>query len=78
FQTPGFITDPYDYMSHAGVFVLSSLYEGLPGVLIQAMASGTPLVATDCPSGPKEVLQTNKWGKLVPIGDANAMADGIV
>lgn len=70
----GFVSNPYAYMSRASVFVLSSRWEGLPGALIQAMACGTPVVSTDCPSGPREILENGKWGRLVPVGDADALA----
>ncbi len=75
---PGFATNPFQYMARAGVFVLSSGYEGLPGVLIQAMACGCPVVSTDCPSGPREILQDGAQGPLVPVGDDRAMADAIL
>jgi glycosyltransferase involved in cell wall biosynthesis len=74
---PGFMENPYSYMAKADVFVLSSRWEGLPTVLVEAMACGTPVVATDCPSGPHEILEGGRWGKLVPVGDARAMADAI-
>ncbi len=75
---PGFATNPFQYMARAGVFVLSSGYEGLPGVLIQAMACGCPVVSTDCPSGPREILQDGAQGPLVPVGDDRVMADAIL
>lgn len=75
---PGFVNNPYAYMAKAGVFVLSSLYEGLPTVLIEAMAGGTPVVATNCPSGPWEILAGGKYGKLVEIGDTEAIAQAII
>jgi glycosyltransferase involved in cell wall biosynthesis len=74
---PGFVTNPYPYMREASVFVLSSKYEGLPGVLIEALYCGTRLVATDCPSGPREVLCDGSYGQLVPVGDAKLMAQAI-
>lgn len=75
---PGFAENPFRYMARAAVFVLSSGYEGLPGVLIQAMACGCPVVSTDCPSGPREILQDGAQGPLVPVGDDRAMADAIL
>lgn len=75
---PGFDTNPFAAMRAASVFVLSSRYEGLPGVLIQAMACGARVVSTDCPSGPHEVLEGGRWGRLVPVGDAAAMAAAMV
>jgi glycosyltransferase involved in cell wall biosynthesis len=65
-------------MKRSSVFVLSSLWEGLPNVLIQALIVGTPVVATDCPSGPKEILENGRWGHLVRVGDVQQMADAIV
>jgi glycosyltransferase involved in cell wall biosynthesis len=75
---PGFASNPLPHMQRSAVFVLSSLYEGLPGVLIQAMACGTAVVSTDCPSGPAEILENGRWGRLVPVGDAGAMARSIM
>ncbi len=74
---PGFVDNPFAFMARAGVFVLASEREGLPGVLIQAMACGCPVVATDCPSGPSEILEGGRHGALVPVGDAGAMAAAI-
>ena len=75
---PGFRINPFAYMYRAKTFVLSSLYEGFPNVLVQAMACGTPVVSTDCPSGPSEILEGGKWGRLVPVGDWRAMAEAII
>ncbi len=72
---PGFVDNPFAYMSKAALFVLSSAWEGLPGVLIQAMACGCPVVSTDCPSGPSEILEGDKYGPLVPVGDVQGLAD---
>jgi glycosyltransferase involved in cell wall biosynthesis len=74
---PGFAPNPFAFMSRAAVFVLSSRYEGLGNVLIEALACGTPVVSTDCPSGPAEVLDNGRFGPLVPVGDAAALARAI-
>jgi len=74
---PGFDANPFAAMRAADVFVLSSRFEGLPGVLVQAMACGTRVVATDCPSGPGEVLEGGRWGRLVPVGDAAVLAAAV-
>ena len=78
FDMPGFHLNPFAYMSKAKVFVLSSRYEGFANVLPEAMASGTPVVSTDCRSGPREILEDGKWGRLVPVGDWHAMAEAIL
>jgi len=75
---PGFAMNPYAYLARTDVYVLSSLYEGLPGTLIEALACGAPIVSTNCKSGPKEILDKGRWGRIVPVGDANAMANAIV
>ena len=71
---PGFVADPYPYLARARLFVLSSLWEGSPNVLVEALALGTPVVATDCASGPREILRDGRYGPLVPVGDHAALA----
>lgn len=71
---PGFVADTLPYVARAALFVLSSRYEGLSNVLIEALAVGTPAVATDCPSGSAEILEQGRWGRLVPVGDEEALA----
>jgi glycosyltransferase involved in cell wall biosynthesis len=76
-ELPGFVPDPLAYIKRAALFVLSSDWEGLPTVLIEALALSTPIVATDCKSGPREILDGGRWGRLVPVGDASALAAAI-
>ncbi len=73
----GFQTNPYPLLKRASVFALSSAWEGLPTILIEALALGTAVVATDCPSGPREILQGGQYGRLVPVGDAAALGAAI-
>ena len=75
---PGFIHKPYGYMAHSSLFALTSRWEGLGFVLIEALAVGTPVVSTDCRSGPREILQNGKYGSLVPVGDVDALAKAII
>jgi glycosyltransferase involved in cell wall biosynthesis len=75
---PGFVDNPFKWMRNASLFVLSSCWEGLPNVLIQAMVCGTPVVSTDCPTGPAEILENGKWGRLVQVGDNELLVDAIV
>jgi glycosyltransferase involved in cell wall biosynthesis len=75
---PGFVDNPYCYMAKAKVFVLSSRWEGFGNVLVEALAVGTPVVSTNCESGPAEILDQGKYGELVPVGDPFAMAKAIL
>ena len=75
---PGFIENPYKYMANAKIFVLSSKREGLPTVLIEALACGAKVISTDCPSGPCEILGSGKYGHLVKVGDVKQMAQTII
>jgi glycosyltransferase involved in cell wall biosynthesis len=74
---PGFVANPFAFMAKAAVFVSSSSWEGLPGALIQALACGTPTIATDCPGGSREVLRDGRFGYLMPVGEVPALAAAI-
>jgi glycosyltransferase involved in cell wall biosynthesis len=76
-RLPGFEPNPFRYMARAPVFALSSIYEGLPGALIQAMACGCRAISTDCPGGSREVLEDGALGPLVRPRDPAAMARGL-
>lgn len=75
---PGFVDNPYKYMLRSAVFVLSSRREGLPNSLLQAASLGVPIVSTDCPSGPREILDGGRWGRLVEMGNIDAIAQAIL
>ena len=73
----GFVENPLALVARASVFALSSIHEGFGNVLVEAMACGTPVVSTDCPSGPSEILDGGRYGPLVPVGDHVALAAAI-
>lgn len=75
---PGFTDNPYAYMARADQFVLSSAWEGFGNALVEALAVGTPVVATDCRFGPREILADGAYGPLVPVGDSAALASAIL
>ncbi|MDJ0555309.1 MAG: glycosyltransferase [Microcoleaceae cyanobacterium MO_207.B10] len=76
---PGFVDNPYPYIARAAVFVLSSIREGLPTVLIEAMTLNTPVVSTNCQGeGAREILDNGKYGDIVPVGDTEAIAKAII
>ena len=73
----GQVSSALPYMKHAALFVLSSRFEGFPVVLVEALACGTPVVSTDCESGPREILLNSTIGHLVPVGNAEALAEAM-
>lgn len=73
----GFLDNPYAVMAHSDLLILSSEHEGFGNVLIEAMALGAPVIATDCPYGPSEILEGGRYGSLIPVGDSKAMARAI-
>jgi glycosyltransferase involved in cell wall biosynthesis len=75
---PGYVDNPYSYMARSSVFALSSAWEGLPTVLVEALALGTPVISTDCANGPFEILRGGKYGTLVPVGNSYLFAEGIL
>ena len=74
----GFVENPYAYMAKSAIFVLSSVWEGFGNVVAEALAAGAPVVSTNCPSGPAEILDNGKYGELVSVGDSQAMAEAIL
>ena len=75
---PGYKSDPAPYYARADLFVLSSDHEGFGNVIVEALDHGVPVVSTDCPSGPREILQEGKYGTLVPVGDVDALAQAML
>lgn len=74
---PGFVKNPYAFMSRGSVFILSSNYEGFGNVLVEALACGVPVISTNCPSGPAEILGDGKYGLLTPVNDEVAMYNAV-
>jgi glycosyltransferase involved in cell wall biosynthesis len=74
----GFQDNPYQYLARSAVFAFSSAWEGFGNVIVEALAVGTPVVSTDCRSGPAEILANGKYGRLVPVGDPAALAVAVV
>lgn len=75
---PGFVDNPYAYMYRSDVFVLSSIFEGFGNVLVEAMACACPIVTTDCPGGPGEIVGYGQFGKLVPVRNPESMAEAVI
>lgn len=74
----GFQENPFSFMAHSNIFVLSSHWEGFGNVIIEAMACGVPVISTNCPYGPSEIITDGVNGLLVPVGDTDAMAEAIL
>lgn len=74
---PGFLKNTFPYYKNADLHILSSEAEGFGNVIVEALAAGTPVVSTDCPSGPREILCDGQFGRLVPVGDATALAEAM-
>lgn len=74
---PGFVDNPFPYMKRANCYVLSSRWEGLPNALVQAVSLGLQTISTDCPSGPREILEGGELGILTPIQDVGALAEAM-
>ena len=75
---PGFVSNPFAYLARVDLFALSSAWEGFGNVLVEALSVGVPVVATDCESGPREILDHGRFGSLVPVGDVDAMATAVI
>ena len=74
---PGYVDDPFGLLARAELAVCSSLYEGFGNAIVEALACGTPVISTDCPYGPREILDNGRYGTLVPVHDSAAMARAI-
>ena len=76
-RLPGFVKNPFAFMARASAFVLSSQWEGFGNVVTEAMACGTPVISTDCPHGPREILEDGRWGSLVPVANVDGLAEAM-
>ena len=74
----GFVERPEHFFEYADAFVLSSRHEGFGNVIVEAMAAGAPIISTDCPSGPREILEGGRWGSMVPVADPRRLAEAII
>jgi glycosyltransferase involved in cell wall biosynthesis len=74
---PGYVSNPFAFLRNCGVFVLSSRWEGFAMVVIEALACGAPIVSTDCPGGPADILLDGRYGEVVPVADAKSLASAM-
>ena len=77
-ELAGFHENPYAFMKNSGIYVLSSKFEGLGNAVVEALALECSIVSTDCPTGPREILDYGNFGKMVPVGDVDAMANALL
>ena len=74
----GKLNDPSTYYEEADIFILSSIYEGFGNVIVEALAFNCKVISSDCPSGPREILENGKWGRLFPVNDHICLANSII
>lgn len=75
---PGYVSNPYYFIKRAKLFVMSSKWEGFGNVIVEALGAGVPVISTNCPGGPSEILENGKYGTLVPVGNADKLAEEIL
>lgn len=75
---PGYVSNPYYFIKRAKLFVMSSKWEGFGNVIVEALGAGVPVISTNCPGGPSEILENGKYGTMVPVGNADKLAEEIL